>query len=50
MANGTIATKDKNKGVKYIIINNFKNSDLTTIEGLVNQKLAKIIIQRQKSA
>ena len=50
MADNTVATKDKNKEPKYIIVNNFKNYDSSTIKGLVNQKLARIIVQRQKGA
>ena len=38
-----LAAKDKIVRVNYIVINNFKNSDLPTIERSVNQ-LLKVVM------
>ena len=42
-------TKDISIKSKYKIINNFKNNDLCIIKLLVNKKLAKIILYKEKS-
>lgn len=47
--NKTAKTKDIPAESKYKIINNFKNNDLFIIEFLINKKLAKIILYKEKS-